>query len=100
MLDLDPQYVLAVKKILSDYIPDKTVWAYGSRVKGTAHAGSDLDLVVIDLEGDLLPAVLSALQAAFSESCLPISVDIFNWVDMPSEFQEEIKRVHEVLQAP
>lgn len=57
MLDLESRYVLIVKKILSEHVPGKIVWAYGSRTKGCAHAGSDLDLVVIDPQGDLLAGV-------------------------------------------
>ena len=38
------------KKMLFDifnkYCPNAEIWAYGSRLNGTAHAGSDLDLVV------------------------------------------------------
>jgi len=96
MLNLDPKYLSLVRKILADHVPNKTVWAYGSRVKGTAHAGSDLDLVVVETKEDLLPETLSSLQAAFSESDLPITVDILNWSDIPDAFKEEIK-IRELL---
>jgi predicted nucleotidyltransferase len=98
MLDLEPRYVAIVKKILAAHIPAKVVWVYGSRVKGTAHAGSDLDLVVIDSDANLSPEILSALRAAFSESDLPISVDILNWTNIPDVFKDEIEKMHEILQ--
>jgi len=37
------------------------VWAYGSRVKGTAHDGSDIDLVI--RHGNLLPIPAEQIDA-------------------------------------
>lgn len=96
MVDLDPTYLAIVKRILATYAQGKTVWAYGSRVKGTAHAGSDLDLVIIGATENLNTA--STLRRVFSESDLPILVDIVNWSDIPEKFKEEIGKVHVVLQ--
>jgi len=94
MLDLNPRYLALVRKILAEHVPDKTVWVFGSRIKGTAHAGSDLDLLVFDVT----PEKLSALRAAFSESSLPILVDTIDWLSIPETFRDEIKKRHEVLQ--
>ena len=35
-----------VKAIIKQWSPEVEVWAYGSRVAGVSHEGSDLDLVV------------------------------------------------------
>lgn len=51
MLRLDKKYKVVVEKILSEHIPNHTVWVYGSRIKGVSHAGSDLDLVGGKTEG-------------------------------------------------
>lgn len=32
--------------LLGQHVPQAEVWAYGSRVNGGAHEGSDLDLVL------------------------------------------------------
>lgn len=100
MLDLNPDYLAIVRKILAEHVPDKTVWVYGSRVKGTAHAGSDLDLVVLDGKEKVTPEKLSALRAAFSESSSPILVDVMDWSSIPEAFKSEIEKRHEVLQEP
>jgi len=97
MIDLDPDYLRIIKKILATHVPDKTVWVYGSRIKGTAHAGSDLDLVILDTKENPQSEIVSTLRAAFSRSGLPILVDILNWSDLPEEFKEEIEKNHEVL---
>jgi predicted nucleotidyltransferase len=100
MLDLDEKYVSIIKKILAEQIPDQTVWAYGSRVKGQAHPGSDLDLVIIPTNKALETSQLYALREAFSESNLPILIDILDWDSIPDNFKAEIKKIHEVLQEP
>jgi uncharacterized protein len=101
MLDLEKKYIELIKKMLARHVPDKAVWVYGSRIKGTAHAGSDLDLVVMDSSEDTTPQKqLSALRASLSESDLPILVDVLNWSDIPDAFKNEIEAVHEVLQEP
>ena len=45
MLDLRPEWLEIVRHLLAVHLPDAEVWAYGSRVQGTCHEGSDLDLV-------------------------------------------------------
>jgi predicted nucleotidyltransferase len=97
MLDLEPQYLALVKKILATYAKGETVWAYGSRVKGTAHEGSDLDLVIMDTNKNFPKASLFQLQTAFSESPLPILVDLLSWSDIPEKFKHEIEQRHEIL---
>lgn len=45
-LDLPLRYRHMVETLLHKYVPDAEVWAYGSRVNGESHEGSDLDLVL------------------------------------------------------
>lgn len=98
MLKLDKKHKAAVEKILSLYIPGHTVWVYGSRIKGTSHDGSDLDLVIMPTKNQPLTAEkLAALRSAFSDSNLPMLVDILNWDDIPEEFKTEIEKCHEVF---
>ncbi len=42
-LHLQPKHREA---LLREHLPDVEVWAYGSRVNGRSHDGSDLDLVL------------------------------------------------------
>lgn len=92
-LDLRPGWLATVRRLLAEHLPDAEVWAYGSRVNGTAHEGSDLDLVVrnpADLSRPLHD--LSALREALSESDLPILVDVVDWARIPRNFCQEILR--------
>ncbi len=45
-LDLQPRHLRLLLEVLGAHVPEAEVWAYGSRVAGGGHAGSDLDLVV------------------------------------------------------
>lgn len=96
MLDLKAEYLTIIKMLLKKYVPGMTVWAYGSRVSGKSHPGSDLDLVVINPAAAAVN--LSQLKTALSESDLPITVDVLDWSTIPESFQQEIQRNYLVIQ--
>lgn len=74
------------------------VWAYGSRVSGTAHTGSDLDLVIRRQRLQKTPMdVLLALKEKIQESNIPIVVELFDWARLPESFHQCIEAEHEVL---
>jgi len=90
MIDLDPKYLNEIKGILSERIPNCDVLVFGSRVKGTARKYSDIDLVVIC--GEKLDwGKLEALKDAFSESDLPIIVDVVDWNAISDAFKKVIQ---------
>jgi hypothetical protein len=45
-IQLRPQDRKQVERILSHFVPNEEVWAYGSRVDGSGHELSNLDLVI------------------------------------------------------
>lgn len=99
MINLKKEYLTIVKNILSKHVPHSIVWAYGSRVTGGCHEGSDLDLVIIDPQNPTLHQEnLFKLKDVFSESELPILVDVMDWALIPESFKEKIKEKYEVLQ--
>ena len=74
------------------------VWAYGSRVKGTAHDGSDLDLVIITKDGEKIPIdILMELKEKIRDSNVPILVELFDWARLPESFHKNIEDCHEVF---
>ena len=46
MLSLSPEQLAEVRAILITHIPDRDVYAFGSRVEGNAGKHSDLDLAI------------------------------------------------------
>ena len=97
-LDLRPEWLEIIQQILAAHLPDVEVLAYGSRVSGTAHEGSDLDLVARNRLNPMLPVRnLGEVRDTFTESNLPILVDILDWAQIPDSFREEIKRTGVVI---
>lgn len=97
-LDLRPEWLEVVRQLLAVHVPDAEVLAYGSRVRGTSHDGSDLDLVVRNVTDLARPQTnLFELKEAFSDSNLPIIVDVLDWARIPASFKSEIARGGTVL---
>lgn len=100
-LELPPEHLALLTRILVVQVPEIEVLAYGSRVTGESHAGSDLDLALRAPSGEPLPAErLAALREALEESPLPILVDVLDWAWLPESFRREIERACIQLQAP
>ena len=89
MIDLAPEHRAEVVRILEASAPGFEVWAFGSRVSGTARRNSDLDLMLVG-EEDLDWRAVEALKDAFSESDLPFSVDVVDWRRTSPEFRRAV----------
>lgn len=94
-IDLTDAQRRTVLALLSQYLPNTTVWAYGSRVKWTSHTASDLDLVVFAAPSQ--SARLAELREAFDESNLPFCVDLFVWDETPKDFRKRVEAERVVL---
>ena len=94
LIDLENRHLRLLRELLGTYLTDKTVWAYGSRVKWKADPASDLDLVVwnaTDME-------VANAKEAFVESNLPFTVQLLVWEDIPEDFKDNIRKKYVVLQ--
>ena len=94
-IDLTAEQRRTVLALLNRYLPNTTVWAYGSRVKWTSQPASDLDLVAFAEPGQA--AQLAELREAFDASDLPFRVDLFVWDDVPEGFHARIETEHVAL---
>ena len=99
MLDLAKSAVAVIVDVLEKYVPDYEARAFGSRVNGAAREFADLDLVLFGRE-KLDWRRLEELKDAFSESDLPIIVDILDWHALSDQFREIIQERYEVLRRP
>lgn len=98
-LQLPAAHLRTLRALLARHVPQAEVWAYGSRVTGGAHEGSDLDLVLRDpadpqREVDGWRDLVEALQ----DSPLPILVDVHLWPHLPDAFRRRIEAGYVVLQ--
>ncbi len=90
--DADRQLLVS---LIQQYLPNTTVWAFGSRVKHTARPTSDLDLVAFVPKG--LEDNLYDLRDELAETNLPFTVDILNWHDIPENFHRNIEACYAIL---
>ncbi|MBT9504348.1 MAG: nucleotidyltransferase domain-containing protein [Burkholderiaceae bacterium] len=98
-LQLEPRHLEVLRSLLMQHVPKAEVWAYGSRVTGNSHEGSDLDLVLRDpLDLTLDVAGWNELQAALQDSPLPMLVEAHLWSRLPASFRPNIEQSHVVIQ--
>jgi predicted nucleotidyltransferase len=99
MIDLAPEQLAIVRRLLAAQVPECEVRAFGSRVLGKAKPHSDLDIALF---GPVrLPlARLAALREAFQECELPIRVDVIDWHAISENFRNIIAAKFEILQPP
>lgn len=97
MIDLRPSHIREIKLILTEHVPDCEVRVFGSRVNQKSQTYSDIDLVLIG-ESKIDWQRIERLKQAFSESELPIMVDVIDWNTLSPEFQKTINKKYEVIQ--
>jgi predicted nucleotidyltransferase len=94
-LKLQPRHLSLLLDVLNRTVPGAEVWAYGSRVTGGAHDGSDLDLVIRHpARLDEPQKNLARLRDAFTECNLPMLVEVLDWARIPETFRREIQKNH------
>ena len=94
-LFIKPEHLKMLKDIFASYCPEAEIWAYGSRLTGDAHEGSDLDLAVKDFHRK--NANLSELKSLLTDSNIPFIVDIHEFDKLPKSFQDEILKNYIIL---
>ncbi len=100
MIELGPQELAIVRRIVELYLPQREVRVFGSRARGRGvKRWSDLDLAVLGDE-PLSTAQHAALAQAFDESDLPFRVDVLAWCDAPAALREAIVRDGVALAEP
>ncbi len=97
-LDLPRRYRDRLEALLHEHVPGVEVWAYGSRVSGESHEGSDLDLVLRSPTREPLGAEYLDLVEALENSNIPILIQVHDWARLPESFHQEIERDYVVLQ--
>jgi len=90
LIDISPENWQIVRDILQRYVPDREVWAFGSRAKWTAKEFSDLDLAIIG-DTPLSIALTADMKEAFQESALPFKIDIVDWASITPSFRQVIQ---------
>ena len=97
-LHLERRHRETLEALLQEHLPDAEVWAYGSRVSGKSHDGSDLDLVLRGLDLREIPLCrLGDFEEAVRRSNIPFLVEARDWARLPERFHRNIERDYVVL---
>lgn len=97
MIDLAPDQLAIVRRLLAAHAPECEVRAFGSRVTGNAKPYSDLDIVLLG-PAHLTLGRLAALREAFQECELAVRVDVIDWHAISQNFRDIIAAKFETLQ--
>ena len=97
-LALPRRYRDQLEALLTEHVPGVEVWAYGSRVNGRSHEGSDLDLVLRSPTLEPLGDGYFDLIEAIEKSRIPILVQAHDWAMLPESFHREIEWDYMVVQ--
>ena len=92
-LRLAPRHRRILEALLRQHLPDTEVWAYGSRVNGRGHEGSDLDLALRGPGSEEISLDrLMRFEDAVRESTIPFLGEAWDWAKLPERFRREIER--------
>jgi type I restriction enzyme, S subunit len=97
LLDVRADHLKIVQEILRKFVPEREVWAFGSRAKWLAKEYSDLDLCIVG-DSALSFRTLGLMQEAFEDSDLPYKVDLVDWATTSESFRKIIERDRVLVQ--
>jgi len=89
--DFTELYKKIIVPIIVKYAPDAKIILYGSRARGDAHEGSDID-VALDMNDTINTLVISNIVGDLEESNLPINFDIVDFRAVSEKMQQRILR--------
>ena len=87
-LNVKQKYLDELTQIFKNYCPKAEIWAYGSRLDGDSHSGSDLDMTVKSFNEEV--KYLYELKTLLIDSDIPFLMDINEFDKLPESFQKEI----------
>lgn len=99
MINLEPDELQRLKTILQKYIPDYTVYLFGSRVTPNIKPYSDIDLAIMS-QISIPSMTMALLKNELAESDLPYKVDLVDWASTDESFKAIIMQQYEVIMDP
>lgn len=96
MINLEKTELILLKNILEKYVPNYTVWLFGSRATPHIKPHSDIDVVIMT-QTPLDIHTFSELSLALSDSDLPYKVDLIDWSVIDDDFKKIIQKQYVVI---
>lgn len=77
--------------IVHKYVPDCTVYLFGSRARNSHHMGSDIDLA-IDAKKSLDIGLIGMIKEECAQSSIPLFVDVVDLNSIDDDMKKEIMK--------
>ena len=90
-IDMRERYRRELVDLVEKQLPACKIYLFGSRARGTAASGADID-VAIDANRPLLLEELTALYGAIDESLIPVKVDLIDFFTASGEMRASIEK--------
>ncbi len=88
---VNPRYKEQIIRIIRQYLPDCTIYLYGSRARKTNVSGSDIDLA-LDNGTPITDNILAHIRFDIEETTIPLMVDVVDARAIDREFYETISK--------
>ena len=89
-MSLDKKYKNKLLSIINTYLPNCTVYLFGSRATDTEYEGSDIDLA-LDAGTPIAHRTILKILDDIDDTTIPLEVDIVDLQTAPTELKSEIK---------
>jgi len=89
MINLAPEYIEFIKKIVNENLKHYKLYMFGSRVTGRAKKYSDVDIAI--LSDELTSDIKAKIEFEFENSTLPYEVDVIDLNSITERFKNLIK---------
>lgn len=94
---ISKKHISIIEKLANLVFSDPIeIWAFGSRVSGSGHEGSDLDIVIKSKTKSNWKEIAKFKQL-LQESDIPFLIDVLIWDLIPEGFKNNILEEYEVL---
>ena len=82
-------------RIIKKYLPDCTIYLFGSRARGKHHPGSDIDLA-LDNEEKIKRHLIGDILEELEETSIPFKIDLVDIKSVSESMREQIEKEKEV----
>ncbi len=96
MIDLEKTYLDTVRQILCEHASEYKAVIFGSRIQGTAKKYSDIDIALIG-SNKIDWRKIESIKDIFSESDLPMIVDVIDYNSVSDSFKMRIDDRYELI---
>ena len=90
-MTINPLYQKKIVDTISKYLPECSIYLYGSRARQTHASGSDVD-IALDNKTPIKASILANIRADLDGTTIPLMIDIVDAHAIDNDFLMVIKK--------